>query len=152
MSRIKLFLVIITATAILAMVFAGVSCTTPVEVGDTDQPGQLAYITWILLSYGDPDNVTPAVPDAQITLTFRTIHMSFDGFGGVNNYGGNYEVDGDKLTITNIISTQLLGQEPLMGQEITYFRILHSAQTYQVAGEMLTITGTEGILVFTEEN
>jgi len=151
MGKIKLFLVIITAAVILVITFAGVSCTTPVEDGDTEQPGQLTYVTWVLQSYGEPDNLTLAVPDAQVTLTFRSIQMSFDGFGGVNYFGGDYEVDGDKLTITNLISTLLGGQEPLRGQEITYFRILQAAQTYQIVGEMLTITGTEGILVFTKE-
>lgn len=108
MGKIKLFFLIINTAVILTMIFAGVSCTTPVEDGETVPPGQLAYVTWVLQSYGNPDNLTPAVPDAQVTLIFRSIQMSFDGFGGVNNYGGNYKVDGDKLTIENIISTQLL--------------------------------------------
>jgi heat shock protein HslJ len=148
MGKIKLFFVIITAAVILVMVFAGVSCTASVD----NELAKLTGVTWVLQSYGDSGDLTPVAPGGEdVTLTFHSDDNSYNGFGGVNFYGGDYKVDGDKLTIGDIISTQLLGQEPLMGQEITYYRILQAAQTYQITGEMLTITGTEGILVFTKK-
>jgi heat shock protein HslJ len=38
-----------------------------------------------------------------------------------------------------------------MSQEKAFFNILQSAQSYKISGQELTITGTEGILVFLQK-
>jgi heat shock protein HslJ len=145
LSRLNTALVLCLAVILVAL--AGASCTAV----DTELE-KLTSVTWVLQSYGDSDNLTTAASGEDVTLTFHSGDNGYNGFGGVNHYEGNYEVDGDKLTITNIISTLLGGQEPFQGQETTYYKILHSAQNYKIVGETLTITGTEGILVFNQED
>jgi len=132
-------IVILALTAL-----AGISCAKAAT-------GTLEGVTWVLKSYGDPGNLTTAVADKETTLTFNKEKKEVSGSGGVNGYGGNYEVNGNKLTVTGIIHTMMAAEGPIMGQENAFFRILESAQSYKIDGDQLTITGAEGTLVFSEK-
>jgi len=143
MKRIRSFeiiglLIILSLTAVACISSAGAT-------------GKLEGVTWVLKSYGDPNHLTAAVADREVTLTFDRDKKEIRGNGGVNSYGSKYEVDGNKLTVSNIISTAMAGPEPLMSQEKAFFNILQSAQSYKISGQELTITGTEGILVFLQK-
>jgi len=143
MKRIRLFEII---GLLILLSLTGVACAS--SVGNEDE---LAGVTWVLKSYGDPDALKTAVAERETTLSFNKETGKVGGNGGVNTYSGDYDVDGDKLTVSSIVSTKIAGPEPLQSQENTFFRILQSAQTYDVDDQELTITGTDGVLVLTKK-
>jgi heat shock protein HslJ len=144
MKRIRFFEIIGVIVIFSLTVFSGISCA---KASDADK---LEGVTWVLKSYGDPNSLKAAVPDRETTLKFDKETKRVGGNGGVNSYGGDYKVDGDKLTVSNIVSTKIAGPEPVQSQENAFFRILQSAQSFKINGQELTITGTEGVLVFTQ--
>lgn len=140
---------IIAALAILAMLaLVSLSYVSSAMADNVPAP---EGVTWVLKSYGDPDNLTPAVPDAETTLTFNKDNHEVGGSGGVNGYGGNYVIDGGGLTITGVIRTLMYGPEPVQTQENAFLKILESAKSFKIDGNQLTITGTEGTLVFIQK-
>jgi heat shock protein HslJ len=111
----------------------------------------LEGVTWVLESYGRPDNLKAPAAEKEVTLILDAEKKSAGGNAGVNIYGGNYEIDGNDITITRIITTLMFRPEPFQSQEDAYLKILESARTFKIDGTKLTITGIEGILVFTQK-
>ncbi len=136
-------------TALLGIVFMSLVGYT-VACADTTNP-KLEGVTWVLKSYGDAGDLTEALPDREATLIFYKEDNSVGGNGGVNSFGGDYTIGGNNITISNLISTLMAGPEPLMSQEEKYLNILKSAESYQIEGNTLTITGEEDILVFIQK-
>ena len=146
MKRIRLFEII---GAIIMLSLTVVACIS--SVGATNA-AKLEGVTWVLKSYGDPDNLKSAVPGHEPTLIFDKDKKEINGNGGVNGYGGSYKVDGNKLTISGIVHTMMAStDEALNTQEAMFFNILQSAQSYKIEGQELTITGTKGVLVFRQK-
>lgn len=144
MKRIRPFEVFGFIIILALTVFAGVSCTK----ADTDQ--ELTGVTWVLQSYGNPDKLTTVIGDKELTLIFNKDKQEISGSGGINGYGGNYEVDGNKLTVSRIIHTLIAStNEDLNNQENRFFQILESSKTFKIDGTQLTITGSQSTLVFT---
>jgi heat shock protein HslJ len=145
MQRIRPFEVIGAIVILSLTAFAGISCVK------TSNANKLEGVTWVLKSYGDPNNLKSAVPDKEVTLTFDGEKKEVKGNGGVNAYGGDYEANGNKLTMPSLYQTMIMGTEPLRSQEVTYFKILGSAQRFDIVDNELTITGKEGVLIFTQK-
>jgi heat shock protein HslJ len=143
MKRIRLF-EILGLVALLSL--TGLACVS----NTVDANGEkLEGVTWIMKSYGEPGSLTAALADKDVTLTFDKEQGALGGNGGVNAYGGNYELDGDKVRITDLYQTLIAStNEALNIQEAAYMKILNSAQSYDIDDGELTITGTEGVLVF----
>jgi heat shock protein HslJ len=141
------FFEIIAFTIILSLtVMAGVSCSKAQSAGNLDG------VTWVLKSYGDAANPTLAIAGHEPTLTFDKEKMTIGGNGSVNSYGGNYAVDGSKLTTSQIVRTLMAStNEALNIQENAFFKLLGSAASFKIEGGQLTITGSEGILVFSQK-
>ena len=143
MKHIKLYEIVSLVVMISLTIAAGISCSRNTE-------GQgLAGVTWVLQSYGVPPNMTQAVADKQTTLVFDDKKMTINGSGGVNGYGGDYKIDRNKITFSGIIHTMIAVEGPIMGQENAFFKLLSVAESYTIVGKQLTLTGTEGSLVFT---
>jgi heat shock protein HslJ len=145
MKRIRLFEII---GAIVMLSLTAVACISSVGATNAEK---LEGVTWVLKSYGDPNNLQEVVAGSEVTVTLDKDKKEIKGNGGVNLYGGKYETDGNKLTVSDLISTAMAGSEPLMNQEKEFFSILESAQSYKIEGQELTITGTQGVLVFKEK-
>jgi heat shock protein HslJ len=141
----KRFEIIALIVMVSLTVAAGVACAGRANADS------LTGITWVLKSYGNPDHLTAVLPDKEVTLTFVEAEKAARGNSGVNLYGGKYVIDGNKLTITNITMTLMAGQENLMQQENAYHNILQFVQSYKVSGDVLTITGTAGVLNFSSK-
>ena len=141
MKRIRLF-EIFGLVALLSL--TGIACVSNAVDANGDR---LEGVTWVLKSYGDPDDLTAAVTDRDVTLTFDKEEGRLGGNAGVNSYGGNYEVNGNRLTVSDLVSTKIAGPPPLQNQENTFFNILKSAESFDIDDGELTITGTAGVLV-----
>jgi heat shock protein HslJ len=143
MRKIKLYEILGFGLLLGLTVFAGVSCSR------ANAAQELSGFSWVLESYGSPGNLTQVISDKGPTLIFNKNKMTVTGSGGVNGYGGDYTVKGSTLNVTGILHTLIASQnEALNNQENAFFKILGSAQSYKIDVIQLTITGTEGILVF----
>jgi len=143
MKRVRFF-EIFGLVALLAL--TGIACVSNTVNANGET---LEGVTWVLKFYGDPDNLTSAVVGHEPTLTFDKDKGKIGGNGGVNSYGGNYGVDGNNLTISEVIHTLMAStNEALNTQENNFFKILDSTQSFNIDDGELTITGTEGVLVF----
>jgi heat shock protein HslJ len=146
MKRIKLFEVLGLVVILALTVIAGVSCAK------TAPDAKLYGATWALKSYGQPGSLTPVVADKETTLTLDKEKMTISGNGGVNGYGGDFTIKDNEIAFTGVMHTLIASlDEKLMGQENAFFRILGGADTFKIDGTQLTITGTEGTLVFTQK-
>lgn len=101
---------------------------------------------WKLTAYGPPDSVTPAVSDADATLTFGEDGI-VSGSGGCNSLGGEYEVNGNEITFGEITSTLMACDDARMAQESAVMQVLSSAAEYEIDGQTLTITNEDLVLV-----
>ena len=98
--------------------------------------------TWKLVSYGDPASPTSAAPDVDTSIEFKEGQLT--GNVGCNGFGGNYEVDGDKITFSEVVSTLMFCEGPVGDQETTTLNVLHETATFVLDGNTLTITSADG--------
>lgn len=112
--------------------------------GASDQP-QLVGTNWELTAI----NGNPPIEGTQPTLQFENGQAS--GNASCNSFGGEYEVQGDKIGFGALVQTEMFCMEPegVMDQESTYLGMLGNAVTFEVGGGVLTIvTGPGESLTF----
>ena len=116
-----------------------------------DSAADLEGTKWTLLSYGTPDSPQVLVGDTEITLQFDVAGGQISGSAGCNNYFGDIEIKGNKLSVGMVGSTEMYCMEPegVMDQETAYTSALTLVESYQIQGEQLRITCADGqVLVF----
>jgi len=96
--------------------------------------------TWELYSIGSHAPIS----DSKTTLRFEAGQVS--GLGGCNQYGGEYQINGDTLSIDKLYATEMacISPEGIMGQEQDYLRYLGDAQQFELREGQLQITGPDG--------
>jgi heat shock protein HslJ len=104
--------------------------------------------TWALSAYGTPASPAPAVPESGAQLTFND-DGTLAGNSGCNGFGGNYSVEGDRITFSEIVSTLIACEDARMAQEAAVLSVLSGTATYQIEGDTLTLTGNDEMLVLT---
>ena len=102
---------------------------------------------WRLISYGDAGNTTPAIPNVDTSIKFDS-NGQITGNVGCNSFGGNYEVNGDKITFSSIMST-LMYCEETSSQEQAVLGIFSDNVNLQIQmnGDTLTITSANSASV-----
>ncbi len=105
--------------------------------------------TWTLVSYGSHEELTPAIADANGSLTFDD-DGTLSGSGGCNSLGGEYEVSGNEITFGEITSTLMACEEPRMSQESFVTQVLTGTAQFEVTDATLTITNDDKVLVFSK--
>jgi heat shock protein HslJ len=105
-----------------------------------DPTAGLVGPTWTLVSL----NGSPAITGATITATFADGQVG--GSAGCNSYGGNYTLNGAKLSFGPIMSTMMACPQPagVMDQEQAYLAALQSGGTFAIQGGQLTFTAANG--------
>ncbi len=84
------------------------------------------------------------IEGTEFTARFEAGQVS--GNGGCNQYGGSYIVEGNRLTIAELYSTEMACLEPegLMEQEAYLLEFLGSAVTYSIDAGRLLILRPDG--------
>jgi heat shock protein HslJ len=104
---------------------------------------------WRLVEYGPADAPIAALPDVSVTVKFDAGN-TVGGSGGCNSYGGNYQLNGQSLRISQVVSTMMACENTaVMDQESRYLAALGSATALHVAGTDLMIDYDGGKLHFT---
>jgi heat shock protein HslJ len=108
--------------------------------------GAPAYLTgtWKLVSYGSPGNLTPAAADVDTSVVFGE-DGTISGNVGCNSFGGDYKVDGDKITFGPLSSTLMMcADTAIADQETAVLNTLTEKVTFVIDGDTLTITSADG--------
>jgi heat shock protein HslJ len=58
-------------------------------------------------------------------------------------------VEGDQITFSEIVSTLMACEEPLMSQEQAVLGVIADSATYNIDGNTLTLTGNGEVLALT---
>jgi heat shock protein HslJ len=101
---------------------------------------------WKLVSYGDAANSTPALPNVDASIKFEDGQMS--GNVGCNGFGGAYELSGDQIILSGIMST-LMYCEETSAQEQSVLAVFSDSVKlpFQLNGDTLTIISADGASV-----
>ncbi len=85
-------------------------------------------------------------PIEGTNFTARFEAGEVNGNGGCNQYGGRYEIEGNRITISELYSTEMACLEPdgLMEQEAYLLEFFGSAQTYSIEADRLSIFRSDG--------
>jgi heat shock protein HslJ len=121
---------------------------------DTQGDAALTGTYWTLSSYADTNgNMVDVLPEAEITAVFGE-DGSLSGSSGCNNYNTSYQVDGNNITVNEMIAATMMAcPEPIMAQETAYLANLPAAATFEIAADTLTLMDASGnqIAVFTAQ-
>ncbi|MFC1977557.1 DUF4382 domain-containing protein [Chloroflexota bacterium] len=109
----------------------------------------LEDMEWVLMSYGDPDNLTMALEDTEITAVFNSTEGRISGSAGCNNYFTGYEINQNELTLTSPVgSSRMACPEAVMNQEAEYLEILQYTESFDIEGDQLRIVSGGKVLLF----
>jgi len=105
---------------------------------------------WFLSSYGEQGNLISIIDGTEITATFDSAEGRVSGSSGCNTYFGEYEVEDDKLSISEMAHTEMacLSPEGVMEQEQEYLFILSNALSFQADDTTLTIFCSSGLQLY----
>jgi heat shock protein HslJ len=99
--------------------------------------------TWKLVSYGSSASLTPTA-DVDTSIIFDE-DGRISGNVGCNDSGGEYKVDGDKITFESISSTLMMCADTAIGdQETAVLSTLTETVTFVVDGNTLTLRSADG--------
>jgi heat shock protein HslJ len=101
--------------------------------------------TWELERGTGPGGVVE-VPDGwQVTLVFEADRLHGQA---CNNYGGGYELDGNRITFSPMYMTEMACEEPMMSVESAYHAALAAVTEVERAGDSLVLRGEGTELTF----
>jgi heat shock protein HslJ len=125
-----------SATAAILLIATSVIALSGCARGAGELDGTRWRLTEWTLSSLDPRefNITAEFADGQI-----------GGHGGVNTYGGPYELGSrHAFAVGPLVSTEMAGPEPAMRAEGAYFTLLGQARSYRVDAGRLTLFDAGG--------
>jgi heat shock protein HslJ len=123
---------LLTTLCMLAVILTACSAPRPDISGE-----------WELVSYGDVANPTPALSGVDTSIKFE--NGQINGNVGCNGFGGTYELQGDQITFSGIMST-LMYCEETSTQEQGVLSVFSDNLALQLRlnGDSLTITSADG--------
>ena len=117
-------------------------CRVPPPAAGGNPPAQLEGAVWRLKELPGPQSAALARLTRPVTVRFESGRLS--GFAGCNNFSGSYQLDGDRLTIGPVASTQMACPEPGSSIENAFHAALAGTLRYAVDGDSLTTTTASG--------
>jgi heat shock protein HslJ len=114
----------------------------------TPEPSLSLVGAWKLTTFGPVDVQVPALTSVEAGLTFNE-DGTMTGNSGCNGFSGRYTVEGDQITFSEIVSTLMACDEPVMQQEEVVYQVLTDTASFEIEGTTLTITKNDNMLVFT---
>jgi heat shock protein HslJ len=116
---------------------------------------QLKDTQWVLQAYGNPEDLQPVEPATTVTAVFtgqpNQTQGTIVGFGGCNSYSADFVVQDDRIIVRPPLGTLAIcpvGSD----QETAYLSLLGQAETFEISGKQLTLSGPNGVLVYSSAN
>lgn len=97
---------------------------------------------WALVSYGDASNPTPALPGVDTSISFDA--GQFGGTVGCNSFGGNYQMNGDQMSISSVISTMMFCDQTSTQESAVLAILSDQTMTVTQSGNLLTLSSADG--------
>jgi heat shock protein HslJ len=133
-----------TIRAILASALMAPSLLLAACAGGAQPQTEIVGVTWVADTIGG----TPALPAAEVTLTFNPDGRS-GGKAGCNTYGAGYTRNGDALTFEQAMSTQMFcAPDALMAQEHAYLNLLPQVTGLERTGDKLKLNTPDTSILF----
>lgn len=120
------------------------SCASTPSNAQTDADGD-----WELVSFVK-DGVAQSIAPATLSVTEKgSGSYAVSGFSGVNNYSGSLKADGNKIVVApNLAFTRMAGSQAAMEFESDYLDLLANAESWNVSGKKLSLTGGKAVAQF----
>lgn len=99
--------------------------------------------SWKLVSYGSASSQTPAAPNVDTSIEFKS-GGPLSGNVGCNSFGGDYEVKGDTITFGPVMSTMMFCEGLAGDQEMGTLAVIKESAKFVLDGDTLTITSADG--------
>jgi heat shock protein HslJ len=104
---------------------------------------------WVMESYGEAGRLQFALPGVEVTLFFDSAEGVFNGYTGINYYGGRYQLDGKELSFPEGIPiTELAGNPIVQQQEQEYISMLRAADSFEIVDSKLHIICDGGLIIY----
>lgn len=123
---------------LVALLALGFGCNS-VEVSSKGGSGSMERVEKIYSQEYTLEN-------SDITIAFEKDKVY--GFAGVNRYFGSAVIDGDKISITNVATTMMMGDEKAMKEESEYLKNLSKMNNISIKDNQLILTDGSVTLVF----
>lgn len=129
---------LLTAAFLVALTASACGAKTP--GGDATR---LTGVTWEATEVSGKPVATPA----PVTLAIANGQVS--GRSGCNRYSGTVTVSSDRISFGPLMSTKMAcAEEGAMQTEMAFLQALSGAETWSLAGEQFTISGSKGTVLF----
>ena len=111
------------------------------------EPFELVGTDWTLNFYNDGrGGFISVIEDTQINAVFSE-EGTLSGSAGCNDYRAGYLVEGQSISIEQVVLTRKACPEAVMEQENAFVSALESAETYRIELDMLTVDNADGMRV-----
>jgi heat shock protein HslJ len=108
------------------------------------EPLRLDGTAWSLEAIGTGvDAVSSPIAGTQVTLELQD-DGSASGSGGCNQFNTSFETDGATISFGPVGSTQIACELDVMDQETAVLGALESAATFEIVGDLLTLSDAGG--------
>jgi heat shock protein HslJ len=126
--------------ALASALFSGCETAAPRPAPPQAPPTPIVGAAWALVALGGE----PPLPDAQLTLRLSDGGRA-EGFAGVNDYFGPYQVQdagrgAGPIAFGELGATRKAGPPPLMKQEQEYLERLRQADAFRAEGGLMELT------------
>ncbi|MEN8241939.1 MAG: META domain-containing protein [Chloroflexota bacterium] len=129
----------------LLVMLTACSFTGLLSGGQSDELRSMGDVTWVLKFYGTEGDLTPALPQPQITLNFDFDKEVASGIGGCNNYSASFTLRNANLSIEQAMSTLMACLDnQAMQQETDYLMLLSQVASYKIEGNALVLFTENG--------
>lgn len=126
------------------LVLTGSDVRLVFDVEAAPEPLALVGTAWSLETVGTgSDAVSSPIAGTTVTLQLED-DGSASGNGGCNTYRTAYETDGSSITFEPIASTKMACEPDVMDQEAAVLGALEQAATFEIVGDVLTLSGADG--------
>lgn len=130
-------------------VLLALSCTSmkkQTKVTGSSKPARIKGTSWVLSTI--PNYKMEALKKVS-TLSFSDTGNRISGFSGCNGFGGVYEVDGEKLKMSQILGT-MMACMPGMKTESAVYNALNNTDHYQFKdGKLVLMQGDKVLAEYT---
>lgn len=130
----------VTLTFISILVASGLILSACASQG---APASLPGTSWKLVSYGPAGSQAQAASGIDTNLDFGK-DGTVSGNLGCNSFSGNYQVSGENMEFSMMISTMMACPGPGFTQEGIGLKIMNGTVRYNLAGNKLTLYAASG--------
>lgn len=117
-------------------------CRVPAKGAGGSAPAAIEGSAWRLTQLPGTQSAALAQLSRPVTARFESGRLT--GFGGCNNFSGSYSLDGNRLTVGPVASTQMACPEPGASTEAAFQKALTGSLDLALDGDHLSATTASG--------